>query len=299
LNRAAVQGLVTALNPKVSLATGQPPSGREAAEALGLARMFEDSIAYLRIVNVREDLAADLSSALRQFTATNQLKGLILDLRYARGTDYAAAVAVADLFVTKAHPLLDWGNGLVSSRDKTNALEIPAAVLVNRETAGAAEALAAMLRAAGSGLILGGTTAGQALVTKGFPLKSGGELRIATGPVKLGDGTALSTAGTRPDIEVAVNAEDEREYYADAYYARRQTNVLAGVSGSATNQAAARRTRFNEADLVREHREGLAPDAEPARPRPAEPEIPAVNDPTLARALDLLKGLAVVRQSRL
>jgi hypothetical protein len=55
---------------------------------------------------------------------------------------------------------------------------------------------------------------------------------------------------------------------------------------------------LNEAELVREHREGADLDAEPAAGREPEPEKPVVRDPVLARALDLLKGLAVVRHSR-
>jgi hypothetical protein len=57
-----------------------------------------------------------------------------------------------------------------------------------------------------------------------------------------------------------------------------------------------RRPRFNEAELVRERREGATLDADDTE-REAEPEKPVVHDPVLARALDLLKGLAVVRRS--
>ena len=72
---------------------------------------------------------------------------------------------------------------------------------------------------------------------------------------------------------------------------------------SLTNQSAgtnrtARRPRPSEADLVRARREGtnLAGDIPPARP--AEPEKPLLRDPVLARSVDLIKALAVVRQSR-
>jgi len=306
LNRAALQGLLAALGPKVSLATNNPPATGPAATLLvNKASLFEDGIAYLRIGRVAEGLAREVELAAQRLSATNQLKGLVLDLRYATGSDYAATVATADLFVAKARPLLNWGNGLMSAQEKTNAIQLPVAILVNRETAGAAEALAAVLRATGAGLILGGRTAGQALITKGFPLKTGGELRIATTPVTLGNGAVLSTEGVKPDIDVAVSADDERSYYADAFYTVRKTNLTASVTGSLTNQPGGtngpRRIRFNEAELVREHREGLERDpvaVEPARPRSPEPEIPMVSDPALARALDLLKGLAVVRQSR-
>jgi len=218
------------------------------------------------------------------------------------GDDYAAAAATADLFVKKELPLLNWGSGMVQSKEKTDAIALPVAVLVNRQTAGAAEALAAALRATGAGLILGSRTAGQAMVAQEFPLKDGERLRIATAPIQLGDGSALSDRGLKPDIAVEVSPEDERAYYVDAFKAAEKTNLLASAGGSPTGPGngtnrAARRPRFNEAELVRERREGVS-EADMTAMRGREPEPPMVQDPVLARALDLLRGLALVRQSR-
>jgi hypothetical protein len=67
-------------------------------------------------------------------------------------------------------------------------------------------------------------------------------------------------------------------------------------SASGTNRAT-RHPRLNEAELVRERREGISEADMPAL-RERDPERPLVNDPALARALDLLKGLALVRQSQ-
>jgi hypothetical protein len=125
-------------------------------------------------------------------------------------------------------------------------------------------------------------------------------LRIATSPIVMGDGSSVSSQGLKPDIPVEVSAADERAYFADAFRVIQRTNA-AGGSLSATNLAAAtnrnvRRPRFNEAELVRERREGATLDADESQ-KETEPEKPAVHDPVLARALDLLKGLAVVRHS--
>jgi len=59
-----------------------------------------------------------------------------------------------------------------------------------------------------------------------------------------------------------------------------------------------RRPRFNEAELVRERRDGPVTDGDLAGATPAEQDKPVVHDPVLGRALDFLKGLAVVRQTR-
>jgi carboxyl-terminal processing protease len=179
---------------------------------------------------------------------------------------------------------------------------VPVVVLVNHETAGAAEALAALLRETGAGLILGGRTAGRAMVTRDFPLSSGGRLRIAIAPVTLGGGGALPAEGVKPDIGVAVSPEDERAYYENAFVVLPKTNTLAGARPPSANPPGgtnqiSRRVRLNEAELVREHQEGMDRDPDTdSPPRAPEPVKPLVTDPALARALDLVKGLALVRR---
>ena len=57
--------------------------------------------------------------------------------------------------------------------------------------------------------------------------------------------------------------------------------------------------RINEADLVRLQKEGIEPEPGGSKPRrTADSDQQVLRDPALARAIDLLKGLAVVRQSR-
>jgi C-terminal processing protease CtpA/Prc len=199
-------------------------------------------------------LAKEISGTCEQLSGTNKLKGVVLDLRFTAGDDYEAAAATADLFVTKEQALLDWGGGVVKSKKKEDAIKLPVAALVNRETTGAAEALAAVLRETGAGLT-GRQDRWRRDGWSEFPLRSGQKVRIATSPVKLGDGSALSVTGLKPDIEVAVNVDDERAYFADAYAQPRTnaTSVLV-VGPSEGTSRATRRPRISEADLVRERR---------------------------------------------
>jgi hypothetical protein len=305
LNRIAVQSLVSSLGPKVSLGT----NGAAVDESKALVSktgVFEDDIAYVRIERVGDGLAKALRQAYDKLSGTNSLKGLVLDLRYAGGGDYAAAANVADLFIHKEQPLLNWGQGMVNSKEKSDAVTVPVAVLVNRQTSGAAEALAGVLRQTGTGLVLGSRTAGRAMIAKDFPLKDGQVLRVATAAVQLGNGTALSGDGIKPDIAVEVSSQDEKAYFGDAYKDIPRGSLLAGANTAGTNAVhgtnqTARRARFNEAELVRERKEGISgggSDSEAAEGSPeAESGVPVVQDPALARALDVLKGLAVVRQA--
>jgi hypothetical protein len=299
LNRTAVQALLDGLSPKVTLLASNTNANPADAPLVSRATLFEGKLGYLRITRVQQGLPKAVQDGVAQVAGTNELNGLVLDLRFAAGDDYSAAAATADLFVKKERPLLDWGQGVVQSKEKADAIAVPVAALVNQETAAAAEALAAVLREAGTSLILGGKTAGLAMIAQDYPLKNGERLRIASGPVRLGDGSALSQ-GLKPDIKVEVSPTAEQSYYADAFKEVLKTNPAGGPSLSLTNPAAttnrARRPRFNEAELVRERRLGAILDAD-LENGGGEPEKPMVQDPVLARALDVLKGLTVVRQS--
>lgn len=301
LNRAAVEGLLTNLRGKVSLVTSNRATD-EAAESPLAAKtvLLEEDVAYFRASRVASGLAQEISKALQRLSATNKLKGLVLDLRFAAGEDFAAAAAAADLFVAKARPLLDWGEGPAKSKEKDDAIKLPVAVLVNRDTSGAAEALAAVLRETGSGLILGGTTAGGAMTSREYPLRTGQRLRIASVPVNLGDGTPMSAQGVKPDIEVLVGAKEELAYLESPYTLppRAGAGSTAATALDGTNRPP-RRPRISEADLVRERREGTNLNLEDfTAVRDRESQKPLLRDPVLARAVDLLKGLAVVRGAR-
>ena len=302
LNRLAVQGFLTALGPRVSLA-GTPAAGTtNETLLLSKSRLFDGLIGYVRINRVDDGLEKAILKAWQELGATNKLSGIVMDLRFAVGADYAAAAATADLFDRKEQALLDWGQGMVKSKEKTDSIAIPLAVLVNRQTAAAAEALAAILRQTGAGLILGNRTAGQALISQEYPLKDGERLRIATSPIQLGDGSSLSSQGVMPDIAVEVAAADERAYFVDPFRELPRTGGSAGTGSASANSAAGtnrvRRPRFNEAELVRERRDGSVPDPDIAADGGNDSDKPVVRDPALARALDFLKGVSVIRQTR-
>jgi hypothetical protein len=305
LNEAAARGLLEQLAGKVSVVGEAPPLVRGAGTNPPVsAAVFDRHFGYLRVNRLAAGTGKEFQAAYERLLTTNKLKGLVIDLRFAGGSDYAAAVAVADRFFANELPLVDWGEGWKKSTEKTDAISLPVTVLVNRKTTGAAEALAGMLRHRDVGLLIGTNTAGEASMAKEFSLKTGQRLRVAVAPVKVGDGKELPFSGIKADIEVAVSPEDELAWYEDAYKKPPAPVRLAGAANTETNAAGtnrAPRRRLNEAELVRMNREGQLPDREPSftndSSRTVE-SVPMVNDPALARALDLLKGLAVVQQFR-
>jgi hypothetical protein len=304
LNRAAVEGLLAELKSSAMLVGAAEAAGpAPAASPLGKSIVYDDSYACFRVLKVDTNLAGQLTASYREMAATNKskIKGVILDLRFAGGTDFAAAAAAADCFLNSDQPLLESGGVMVRSTKKDNAIAVPLAALINSRTSEAAEGLAALLRQTGTGLLLGSESAGRAFVFNDFPLSDGGKLRIAVGEIKMGDGSVFR-GGIKPDIAVKTNPGEEKAYWeypyqtaGDAGKTNADGTIMAGNT-SPPDGAAFR--RFNEAELVREQREGADLEAElgGVGPAPLESNIKIVRDPVLSRALDLLKGLAVIQK---
>lgn len=313
LNRDSVQGLITQLHGRAKLvpAKGAAESSSTNSDLIEKSRVFDDSIGYIRVGTVSRGLAQKLTAAWQKLAASNNLNGLVLDLRFSTGDGYAEAATVADLFITNSKPLLDWGEGLVPSSDKTNALTIPLAILVNQQTSGAPEALAAVLRLDERAVLLGFNTAGVASITKDFPLKDGSFLRLATSSIKLGTGEAIPPQGVKPDILVRVKPDIEKAYLADPFRENTgETSLLAGLMGEAPDTSThptnhPTRIIVNEAELMRQRKEKpgvdldeLPWDSAKSSGADAQAEKPVVHDPVLGRALDLIKGIAAIEKSR-
>lgn len=207
--------------------------------ALLKAAIVENNVAYLRVGDVSDHLAAEISAAQRAPATTNTIIGTVLDLRFADGHDLAAAQAAANLFTTK---------------------KLPLAILVNGETRGAAATLATTLRKDRLGLVFGSTT-----------------------------------ANLKPDIIVRVSAGDESAFFQNPYAALAQSTTN---SASATNSFSPFIDHTSEADLVRARIKDGDQDEDSLLARPVEPQKPFIHDPVLARAVDLIKALAVVHQPR-
>ena len=291
LNRAAVDGLLTKLRGRAYLATNPAAAGAESSgPVISRSVVYDGTMAYIRFSRIDAAAPAEFDKTLARLSSTNTLKGVVLDLRFADGLDFAAAAALADRFVPAGKPLLDWGKGMQMATDKTNAVRLAAAVLVNRQTTGAAEGLAAALQKNQAALLAGAGTGGSAGILKDFKLKNGRTLRIATAVIKTGQDEPLPAGGLTADILVATPPDEERRLMDDPWHTPPKSPQAAASAG--TN----RPNRMNEAELVRRMKDGMSSESESVWPpgAPRDPEKPSLRDPALVRALDLLKGLSVV-----
>jgi hypothetical protein len=285
LNDALVEGLIARFQPRVELVSSNT-AAPDAKPLITRTEVHEETIGYLRVAEVGPGLPEELAAHWNALRGTNRLDALVLDLRFAGGQDYPAAARAADLFVRGEKPLLTWADTVVRSTGKAESF-LPLAVLVNGETGGAAEAMAAALRESGTALIIGSPTSGQAYVYREFPL-AGRTLRVAATPVETGKGQSLK-GGVKPDIETRMPIAQERVVYADPFV----TLPADAVRSS--------RPRMTEAELVRRRREGdISPPLTIRAPAPgqgAAAELTELRDPVLLQALDILKGITIVRPS--
>lgn len=294
IEEAAVEGVLRRLANQVTLLTNTtarpiPPTTVDTnVPAVPTKRVFEEQYGYLRVGRLESNTVEEIRRELAELNASNQLKGLVLDLRFATGRDLAAAGQLAQWFVGGNRPLMAWKGRKWAAPAAAPGFQGPLILLVNGQTRGAPEVLAAILREQVTAVVIGAPTRGETAEYREIPLSHGQILRLAVAAVTIGDGLPLKPGGLRPDILVAVTEREERAYVDNPY--------RPGEGGTDT----ASRPRLNEAELVRMKREATESEA-PARSRSAarlEPAAPVVRDPALARGLDLLKGLSVLKLGR-
>ncbi|TAN37919.1 MAG: hypothetical protein EPN23_03815 [Verrucomicrobia bacterium] len=182
--------------------------------AVEAAETWPFQLAYLRLNGVYEGCAAEIAAQLQKW-AKEECFGLVLDLRGADGMSLADAAALAGLWAENGAPLFKLadrkGHELQTFKAKQDAapLELTVIALVDGETRGAAEALAAAL--AGTlreGMLVGQPTAGDPHVRELLPLPSGLQLYVATCKLITGDGRSYDgREGVVPDIRVGVGEE--------------------------------------------------------------------------------------------
>ncbi len=144
--------------------------------------MLDDQkkIGYIRLTQVGKESPKEMTAALSDLESRG-VKALVLDLRNNPGGSLSEAVAVADLFIESGRIVTVKGRNGDQAYDAHadgTVREFPIALLVNRQTASAAEIIAASLQDHHRAVVIGERTFGQALVKSFFPLKSGAALKL-------------------------------------------------------------------------------------------------------------------------
>jgi carboxyl-terminal processing protease len=174
--------------------------------------LLQPGIAYIHVGSFDGGTLQEFLDATRQLGGTN-VRGLLLDLRGNHGGVLDAAVGLASLFLGPDVLVVTQRGRAVPEKSLRTVAE-PAhydaalVVLVNGETAGAAEVLAAALQEHDRALIVGEPTLGEGVVGSVTALSSGTGLRLTTAQYFTPQGrliqrplpgTALGVLGSAPN----------------------------------------------------------------------------------------------------
>jgi hypothetical protein len=288
LSRAAFEGIMTRLGRGVVLLSGA--SGEISEPAAGFyGEILEGHVGYLRLGALNKANLDALDASLQTFPA-KKVDAVVLDFRASVATnDFALASEFAKRFCLKGKPLFTLRKTTARQEraftsDRDPAYQGLIVVLTDGDTAGAAEAVAGVIRIYDKALIVGQQTAGRAVEYTDLKLPSGKVLRVAVGEAVLPEGHPLFPGGLQPDVPVEMAAADKKE----VFQASREKGMTPFVVENS-------RPHLNEAALI----SGRNPELEAmeaAQRRNRGPEKNGVHDAVLQRALDLVTSIEIFQK---
>lgn len=173
----------------------------------------EPGYAHVQIAQCRQDTGNELRRRLRQLDRSNgPVHGLILDLRGNPGGSLDCAVAVTDLFLAEGRIVSVEGRMLeqpqrYDARPGDAWEQTPLAVLIDSDTASAAEIIAAALKVHGRAVVLGERSYGKGSVQNVFALDGTHAVRLTTARYYTADGRSIHTHGVTPDVPLAMESQ--------------------------------------------------------------------------------------------
>jgi carboxyl-terminal processing protease len=187
-------------------------------------------LGYVRMLSFSDGVHAQLARAVRKVEGEGA-EGIVLDLRGNPGGLLDEAVLSAGIFLPE-------GEVVVTTKSRTqgesvhetsggNLPEVPIVVLIDRNTASAAEILAAALADDSGATVVGTRSYGKGVFQEEESLSNGGALKLTVGEFFTPAGVNLARSkGVHPDVHAGDNPEtkvDEAK--------QRALDVLAGQVG--------------------------------------------------------------------
>jgi hypothetical protein len=287
-SRAAFEGILTRLGRGVVLLSNANAEPAEPAAPF-YGEVLEGHIGYLRLGALNRANLDALDANLQTFPA-KKVDAVVLDFRASAATnDFPLASEFAKRFCPKDKPLFTLRKTTakqerVFASDRDPAYQGLIIILADGDTAGAAEAIAGVIRIYDKALIIGQQTAGRAVEYSDLKLPSGKVLRVAVGEVVLPEGHPLFPGGLKPDVPVEMAAVDKREIF--------QTSREKGMTPFVAENS---RPHLNEAALI----SGRNPELEAmeaAQRKNKNPEKSGVHDAVLQRALDAVTSITIFQK---
>lgn len=192
---------------------------------------LDDGIAYIAISSFNQHTAASVSSAYDQLKSQGKIKGVVMDLRANPGGLLDQAIAVSDLFLDGGEIISTHGrhpdsNQRFDASGNDIAKGVPMAVLINGDSASAAEIVAAALQDQKRAVLVGSNSYGKGTVQNVIHLPNDGELTLTWSRIQAPSGYAFHHLGIMPTICTAKPSVTVGDVVADLRRGHGQTGSL-------------------------------------------------------------------------
>lgn len=199
--------VLTILREEIKLEKTVSRVEMEVTSAYGV--MLEDQIGYIRIASFKENTVEQFLTAL-QTLLQNHAKGLVFDLRNDGGGLVNSLQKILDPLLPAGDiATATYGNGetkvLVTS--DANELNLPMAVLVNGNTASAAELFTAALQDFEKAEVVGEQTFGKGIMQSTSKMADGGAVTLTVATYQTTKGVCYHEVGITPDVIIEEDYE--------------------------------------------------------------------------------------------
>ncbi|MGA1791880.1 MAG: S41 family peptidase [bacterium] len=249
--------------------------------------MDDGTIGYIRVRQFQEDTTKDVKEAIKDIKA-DQLKGLILDIRFNAGGLLNVAVDVADIFLPKDKVIVSTKGKVkeqsmvLKSKDDSMVPDYPIVVLVNAGSASASEILAGALKDWKRAVVLGTKTFGKGSVQTIYPLGDGSAIRLTTAKYYTPNGTSIHGEGITPDILVENLLPDDKKRILSEEHAIREKDLIEMDRSSKNQELPEDQNNEENSEPEEEEGEGMG----------------YIEDLQLQRAIDIIKASCIFKFSQ-
>ncbi len=181
--------------------------------------LLEPSLGYVHVARVEESTPGELRSILEEW-GSNNLRGLILDLRDNPGGSLESAVATAGLFLRKGQAVVSLrGRVIPETKYVTESApfrpELPLVVIMNGRSASAAEIIAAALQEHDRAWVVGEVSFGKGVVESVLPLSEGTALVLTTARYFTSSSRSIQRPLPGTALADILQQEQTEEFYTD------------------------------------------------------------------------------------
>ena len=175
---------------------------------------LEPGYVHLRLTDFKANTTEDMHQKLQEYTAKQELKGVVLDLRNNPGGLLNQAISVTDTFLRDGLIVYTQGRNPKSRKDEmasrqSTDVTCPVVVLINSGSASASEIVAGALQDRKRGILIGERTFGKGSVQTIMPLSDGSAVKLTIALYYTPNGRSIQASGIDPDVELPFVAAAE------------------------------------------------------------------------------------------